>query len=121
MLLSVLVRTFAFLGVAVLVGALFVRNAVSLAGDTHPAVWAAAAFAAATGALLFLLVSARPPRFLDRLARGARRGVLPLVAAAVAVIVVGSASTEGQLISLSLFAGFLATALAQGLRGRVGR
>lgn len=114
-------RVFVLLAVAALVGVLFVRNAVLLAGETHPAVWVAAAFAAATGALGFLLLSARPPRFLDRLARGARRGLLPIAGAAVAVVIVGSASREGQLISLSLFAGFLATALVQGLRGRVGR
>ena len=120
-MLAVYLRTFLLLALAVLVVALFVRNVLALAGETHPAVWVASAFAAATGALVFLLLSARPPRFLDRLAQGFRRGLLPLAAAGVAVLIVGSASTAGQLISLSLFAGFLAAAFAQGVRGRFGR
>jgi hypothetical protein len=112
------VRSFFLVLVAVLVGALFVRNVIALAGETHPAVWVAAAFAAATGALVFLLILARPPRFLERLAVGFRLGVLPLAAAGVAVLIVGSASTEGQLISLALFAGFLGAALARALLGK---
>ena len=99
------------------VGALFVSNVVDLAGDTHPGVWAAAAAAALAGALAYVLLLSRPPRLLDKLARGARRGVLPLAAAGVAVLVIGSESPEGQLISLALFGGFLAAALAATARG----
>ena len=114
-------RTFLLLGVATLVGALFARNVVVLGGETHPVVWVAAVLAALAGAFVFVLAAAHPPRFVDRLARRGRGGLLPLVAVGVAVVIVGSASTEGQLVSLALFAGFLTAASVHGLRGRVGR
>ena len=92
------------------VAALFALNVVTLAGDTHPLVWVAAAAAAVAGAAAFVLLYARPPAFLDRLT-GARRGLLPIVAGGIAVLVVGSSSDELQLVVLSFFAGLLAAAI----------
>jgi hypothetical protein len=106
------VRRIFLLVVAVLVGVLFVRNVLTLAGETEPVVWVGAGLAAVAGAGLFVLLLARPPAVLERL-RGVRGGILPILAAGIAVLVVGSASAEGQLITLSLFAGFLAPAVAR--------
>ena len=86
--------------------ALFVRNMVELAGETEPAIWGAAVLAAVAGAGAFLLLAARPPAFVERLT-GARRGLLPILAAGLAVVVVTSAPPEGQLVSLAFFAGLL--------------
>jgi hypothetical protein len=41
---------------------------------------------------------------------GARRGLLPLLAAGVAVVIVGSAPPAGQLAALAFFAGLLGAA-----------
>jgi hypothetical protein len=97
-----LVLTVLALGVV----ALFVRNMLTLAGETGPLVWVAAALAGAAGAGAFLLLAARPPAFVERLT-GARRGLLPILAAGLAVILVTSAPPEGQLVSLAFFAGLL--------------
>jgi hypothetical protein len=106
------VRRLFLLVVALLVGALFVRNVLTLAGETEPVVWVGAGLAAAVGAGLFFVLLSRPPGVLEKL-RGVRGGILPILAAGIAVLVVGSASAEGQLISLALFAGFLAPAVAR--------
>ncbi len=98
-----LVLTVLALGVT----ALFVRNVVTLAGETEPLVWAAAGLAAAAGSGAFLLLAARPPALVERLT-GARRGLLPILAAGLAVVVVTSAPPAGQLVSLAFFAGLLA-------------
>jgi hypothetical protein len=111
MLWSVVRRLF-LLVVALLVGVLFVRNVLTLADETGPAVWVGAGLAAVVGAGLFFVLLARPPAVLEKL-RGVRGGILPILAAGIAVLVVGSASAEGQLISLALFAGFLAPAVAR--------
>lgn len=111
-----MVRRLFLLVVGVLVGTLFVRNVLTLGGETDPLVWAGAGVAAVVGAILFFVLLARPPAVLEQL-RGVRGGILPILAAGIAVLVVGSASAEGQLISLSLFAGFLAPALLRALRG----
>jgi hypothetical protein len=97
--------------VALGVAALFALNVVTLAGDTDPLVWVAAAVAAVAGAVVFVLLVGHPPAFLDRLT-GARRGLLPILAAGIAVLVVGSTSAELQLVVLSFFAGLLAAAIA---------
>ena len=96
--------------VGLAVAALFAFNAVTLAGDTGPAVWAGAVAAAAAGAGLFLALLIRPPALVERLT-GPRRGLLPLVAAGVAVLVVSWAPPEGQLVALAFFAGLLGAAL----------
>jgi hypothetical protein len=92
------------------VAGLFAFNVFALAGDTTPLIWAAAVAAALAGAALFVLLLGRPPAVLERLT-GARRGLLPIVAAGVAVLVVGSAPPEGQLVALAFFAGLLAAAV----------
>ena len=97
--------------VALGVAALFALNVVNLAGDTDPLVWVAAAVAALAGAVVFVLLLGHPPAFVERLT-GARRGLLPILAAGIAVLVVGSSSAELQLVALSFFAGLLATAIA---------
>lgn len=89
------------------VAALFVANVLSLAGKTSPLIWAAAGAAALAGAGAFVLLAGRPPAFVERLT-GARRGLLPIVAAGIAVLVVGSARPEWQLVALAFFAGLLA-------------
>jgi hypothetical protein len=43
---------------------------------------------------------------------GARRGRLPIVAAGIAVLVIGSTPPEGQLVALAFFAGLLAVPVA---------
>jgi hypothetical protein len=88
------------------VAALFAYNVGSLAGETGALVWAAAAGAAVAGAALWLVLVARPPAIVERLT-GPRRGLLPILAAGVAVLVVGSAPPEGQLVALAFFAGLL--------------
>ena len=92
------------------VAGLFAFNVFALAGDTGPLIWAAAAAAAVAGAGLFVVLLGRPPAFVERLT-GARRGLLPIVAAGVAVLIVGEAPEEGQLVALSFFAGLLAAAV----------
>jgi hypothetical protein len=99
----------AALGLAV--AALFAFNVFALAGDTGPLIWAAAAAAAVAGAGVFVLLLGRPPAFVERLT-GVRRGLLPIVAAGVAVLIVGSAPPEGQLVALAFFAGLLMAAIA---------
>jgi hypothetical protein len=89
---------------------LFAFNVVALAGDTGPLIWAAAAAAGLAGAGLFVLLLGRPPAILERLT-GPRRGLLPIAAAGFAVLVVGSAPPEGQLVALAFFAGLLAAAI----------
>ena len=105
--------------VALGVTALFVSNVVSLAGETSPSVWAAAVAAAAAGAGAFVLLAGRPPAFVERLT-GPRRGLLPIVAAGIAVLVIGSTPPEGQLVALSFFAGLLLVPVATWIvrRGR---
>jgi hypothetical protein len=98
----------AALGLAV--AGLFAFNVLALAGDTSPLIWAAAAAAALAGAGVFVLLLGRPPAFVERLT-GARRGLLPIVAAGFAVLVVGSTRPEAQLVSLAFFAGLLAAAI----------
>jgi len=93
------------------IAALFAFNVVGLAGDTDPLIWAAAAAAALAGAGLFVLLLGRPPAVLERLT-GVRRGFLPIAAAGIAALVVGSAPPEGQLVALAFFAGLLAAALS---------
>jgi len=102
---------------ALAVAALFAFNVAALAGETHPLIWAAAAAAGIAGAGVFVLLLGRPPAALERLT-GVRRGFLPIAAAGVAVLVVGSAPPEGQLVALSFFAGLLAAALAFSARRR---
>jgi hypothetical protein len=112
------VRTLVLGAVGLAVAALFAFNVASLAGDTGPLIWAAAAAAALAGAGVFVLLLGRPPAFVERLT-GARRGLLPIVAAGVAVLVVGSAPAEGQLVALAFFAGLLGAAIAaSALRAR---
>jgi hypothetical protein len=98
------------LGVAVL----FAFNVATLAGETDPLVWVAAAAAAVAGAGAFVLLLWRPPAFVEKMT-GARRGLFPIVAAGIAVLVVGSSSQELQFVVLSFFAGLLATAIAYSL------
>lgn len=107
-------RRLFLLVVALLVGALFARNVLTLAGETEPVVWVGAGLAAVVGAGLFFVLLSRPPAVLERL-RGVRGGILPILAAGIAVLVVGSASAEGKLITLSLFAGFLAPAVGRAI------
>jgi hypothetical protein len=97
----------ALLGLAL--AALFAFNVASLADETGPWIWAAAVAAALAGVGLFVVLLARPPAFVDRLT-GARRGLLPIVAAGIAVLIVGSAPAEGQLVALAFCAGVLAAA-----------
>jgi len=113
MLASVVVslRTLALAAVAIGVTALFVSNVVSLAGETSPLIWAAAVAAAAAGAGAFVLLAGRPPAFVERLA-GPRSGLLPIVAAGIAVLVIGSTPPEGQLVALAFFAGLLLVPIA---------
>jgi hypothetical protein len=121
MLASVVVslRTLVFAAVAIGVTALFVSNVASLAGETSPLVWAGAVAAAAAGAGAFVLLAGRPPAFVERLT-GPRRGLLPIVAAGIAVLVIGSTPPEGQLVALSFFAGLLAAAMVAGAARRAG-
>ena len=88
------------------VAGLFVFNVASLAGETGPAAWAGAVAAALAGACAYVFLVWRPPAFVERLT-GPRRGLLPLLAAGLAVVIVGSAPPEGQLVALSFFAGLL--------------
>jgi hypothetical protein len=113
MLASVVVslRTLVLAAVAIGVTALFVSNVVSLAGETSPLIWAGALAAAALGAGAFVLLAGRPPAFVERLT-GPRRGLLPIVAAGIAVLVIGSTPPEGQLVALAFFAGLLAVPVA---------
>lgn len=104
-------RTILLTVLALGVTALFVRNVAALAGETEPLVWAAAGVAAVAGAGAFLLLAARPPAMVERLT-GARRGLLPILAAGLAVIVVTSAPPAGQLVSLAFFAGLLVVPIA---------
>ena len=99
----------AVIGLAV--AALFAMNVATLAGDTQPLVWVAAAAAAVAGAGAFVLLLLHPPALVEKMT-GARRGLWPIAAAGIAVLVVGSASPELQLVVLSFFAGLLATAIA---------
>lgn len=99
------------------VAALFALNVLALAGDTHPLIWVAAAVAAVAGVAVFALLLGHPPAFVERLT-GARRGLLPIAAAGLAVLVVGSSSPELQLVVLSFFAGLLAAAIAFSALGR---
>jgi hypothetical protein len=92
------------------VAALFAFNVFALAGDTGPLIWAAAAAAGLAGAGAFVLLLGHPPAVLQRLT-GARRGLLPIAAAGFAVLVVGSAPPEGQLVVLAFVAGLLAAAI----------
>jgi hypothetical protein len=92
------------------VAALFAFNVYVLADDTDPLIWAAAVAAGLAGAGVFVLLLGRPPAVLERLT-GARRGLLPVVAAGIAVLVVGSAPPEGQLLALAFFAGLLGAAV----------
>lgn len=93
------------------VTALFVSNVVSLASETRPLIWAGAVAAAAAGAGAFVLLAGHPPAFVERLT-GARSGLLPIVAAGIAVLVIGSAPPEGQLLALAFFAGLLLVPVA---------
>jgi hypothetical protein len=88
------------------VAALLAYNVASLASETGALVWVAALGAAVAGAALWLVLAARPPAIVERLT-GPRRGLLPILAAGVAVLVVGSAPPEGQLVALAFFAGLL--------------
>ena len=99
----------AVIGLAV--AALFALNVATLAGDTHPLIWVAAAAAAVAGAAVFVLLLWHPPAFVEKMT-GARRGLWPIAAAGIAVLVVGSTSPELQLVVLSFLAGLLATAIA---------
>jgi len=103
--------------VALAVAALFAFNVAALGGETHPLVWVAAVAAALAGAASFVLLLRRPPAFVERMT-GARRGLWPIAAAGLAVLVVGSSSQELQLLVLSFFAGLLATALVFSVLGR---
>ena len=96
---------------AVAVAGLFAFNVVGLAGDTEPLVWAAAIVAGLIGAASFVLLLWHPPAFVDRMT-GFRRGLWPIAAAGIAVLIVGSSSAELQLVVLSFFAGLLAAAIA---------
>ena len=97
---------------------LFAYNVVSLASDTSPLIWGGAAVAALAGAGVFVLLVGRPPAFVERLT-GPRRGLLPIVAAGIAVLVVGSAPPEGQLVALAFFAGLLGSAVVASVLRRV--
>jgi hypothetical protein len=111
-------RTLVLGAVGLAVAALFAYNVTSLGADTGPLVWAGAAAAALAGAGLFVLLLGRPPAFVERLT-GARRGLLPILATGIAVLVVGSAPAEGQLIALAFFAGLVGAAVASStLRAR---
>ena len=99
------------------VAALFAFNVATLAGETHPLVWVAAAAAAVAGAGAFVLLLWHPPAFVEKMT-GARRGLWPIAAAGIAVLVVSSTSQELQLVVLSFFAGLLATAIAYSLTRR---
>jgi hypothetical protein len=99
------------------VAALFALNVVTLAGETNPLVWVAAAAAAFAGAGAFVLLLWHPPEFVEKMT-GARRGLFPIAAAGIAVLVVGSSSQELQLVVLSFFAGLLAAAIAYSLTRR---
>jgi hypothetical protein len=112
------VRTLVLAAVGLGVAALFASNVVSLAGETGPLIWAGSAAAAVAGAGAFLLLLGRPPAIVERLT-GPRRGLLPIAAAGIAVLVVGSAPPEGQLVTLAFFAGLLAAAMVASLLRRV--
>jgi hypothetical protein len=99
------------------VAALFALNVAALGSETHPLVWVAAAAAAVAGAAAFVLLLWHPPAFVDRMT-GARRGLWPIAAAGIAVLVIGSSSPELQLVVLSFFAGLLAAAVALSALGR---
>jgi hypothetical protein len=111
------VRTLVLGAVGLAVAALFAYNVASLGADTGPLIWTAAAVAALGGAGVFLLLLGRPPAVVERLT-GPRRGLLPIVAAGIAVLVVGSAPAEGQLLALAFFAGLLAAAVVASARRR---
>ena len=104
-------RTLVLAALALGVAALFVSNLVSLGEETSPLVWAAAGAAALAGAGVYVLLAGHPPALLERLT-GPRRGLLPIMAAGLAVLVVGSAPPEGQLVSLAFVAGLLAVPVA---------
>jgi hypothetical protein len=97
--------------VGLAVAVLFAFNVASLADETGPAYWAGAIAAALAGAGAFVVLLWRPPALVERLT-GARRGLLPLAAAGIAVLVVGSAPPEAQLVALSFLAGLLGAAIA---------
>jgi hypothetical protein len=82
-----------------------------------PLVWVAAAAAAVAGAGAFVLLLWHPPAFVEKMT-GARRGLWPIAAAGIAVLVVSSTSPELQLVVLAFFAGLLAAAIAFSVLGR---
>jgi hypothetical protein len=110
-------RTPVLAAAALAVAGLFAFNVAALGGETHPLVWVAAVAAGLAGAASFVLLLRRPPAFVERMT-GARRGLWPIAAAGVAVLIVGSSSQELQLLVLSFFAGLLAAALAFSALGR---
>jgi hypothetical protein len=110
-------RTPVLAAVGLGVAALFAFNVATLAGETSPLVWVAAAAAAVAGAGAFVLLLWHPPAFVERMT-GARRGLWPIAAAGIAVLVVGSSSQELQLVVLSFFAGLLAAAIAYAVTRR---
>jgi hypothetical protein len=104
--------------VGLAVAALFAFNVATLADETHPLIWVAAAAAALAGAGTFVLLLWHPPAFVEKMT-GARVGLWPIAAAGIAVLVVGSSSQELQLVVLSFFAGLLAAAIAYSARRRI--